>query len=210
MSKKQPLTQTVDAASSIAHRVVEILRGLNPNTADLELQGMAMSLLITAQLGAVADLPRARDIGSKKARRELITLANLSRKLIVHIHGMHSDGLRGFERVESRGELHPLMIADRLRELHDAAMRAQEGLSDTSTRFRNRPKRQAQEVTRMASKIYKRFTGEAFARATNANRYAHPSYGPSLKFLTDLFNALHISASPDGQLKTLKNARLAE
>ena len=208
MPKKAPAP-----ASSIEQQVVALLRTLNAATSTHVLRGMAQSLQLTARLGAIADLPRARDSGSNKARRELDAVIQMANKLAALLLGLHSEPLRAFEEVERDSDLHPLLLSKQLRVFALSASRAQTKLPDTPPHKGNRPKRQAHEVTRQAGTIYRRLTGKAFGRATKADVYAHPSYGPSKTFLTALFKALHMpaSVSADSQLKMfLASSRITE
>lgn len=201
-SKKTQRQATHNSAQTIEQRVVGILRKLNPQTPEHELKQYALRLHITARLGAIADLPRARNSGGRIASRELATMARHAKKLATQMRGLHRDALIAFERVENRGGLHPILMAKELLVLADAAMRAQKDMPDTPPHRGNRPKRQAQEVTRQARTMYERLTGKASGRATDAYRNGRP-YGPLHDFLTELFTLLQIQASSDAQLKTL-------
>ena len=203
MPKKSPAP-----APSIEQQVVALLRTLNAATSTHVLRGMAQHLQLTARMGAIADLPRARDSGSTTARRELIVLADLAGKLITHIVGLHSDALRAWEHVEPLdgrppNRLHPLVMVSELRDLGEAALLAQERLADTPPHKGNRPRRQAREVTREACAYYARLTGKKkLGRVTDAYQPGH-SPGPLEEFLAALFVILRVPASADGQLKRL-------
>jgi hypothetical protein len=192
-------------APSADQRVVDLLRGLNQAADEQVLRRMALSLQLTARFGAVADLPLARDSGSKAAQRELIELARLAEQFRTHIAGMHSTAHRAWEEVEPLDErppnrLHPLVLAYELLELREAALIACTRLSDTPPHKGNRQKRQAHEITRQACAIYTQLTGKTPGRVTDAYQEG-PSPGPCEEFLAAIFKALSIPASADSQLR---------
>lgn len=185
--------------------LVKVLRTLNATTPEEILEQRALGLQITAALGAVGDLPRARDAGGEKARRELDTVARKAADLARLMLNLHSDALRAFEKVEANGNLHPLNLKATLNGFVLATMRAIDEVVDALPHRGNRPRVQPRQVARQVREVYEDLTGRKAGRVTNAYRDGQTE-GPFQEFLSNIFVLLNIEASADSQIKLLLSA----
>jgi hypothetical protein len=183
-------------------QLVAILRNLQPAATEEELNQYAAWLQMTNMLGAIGDLPRAQDKGYSTAKHELGRTINKTLELAEEIGKLHSEALRGFEHVDSRGDLHPLMLKRTLLQFAEVAVQAHEHLPNGPSRKGANHKIRNRQVAQYAIKVYETLTGRPAGRSTDPRKDGRPS-GPLQRFLSQIFSVLSIKGSADAQLKSL-------
>jgi hypothetical protein len=182
--------------------LVDILRELNPSAKLDTLHAHAESLYLASIFGAIGDLPRARNAGSKKAKRELERAAEKAAQLVKDLSALPGDALRALEEGETLSEWHPLRLVDTLRAFAKAAQLAGASMPPTPLYRGNRHRVQPRQVARTACKIYRLLSGERGGRIHDP--YGDKKvYGPLHEFVSAVFRALSITASADAQLKAI-------
>jgi hypothetical protein len=161
-----------------------------------------------------AGKPRAIDGGQAAAKQELETLNKLAFDLGKHIASMHRDTLRTIGGFDKSPDAIAHALLNHPKSLIDAAViglkclptHSEEEVDETSMRLERAYKKREMQMTDKAFEIYTELTGKEVGRQNHARGVGHRTRtiesGPALDYLTQIFNAFEIKASPSGQLKS--------
>lgn len=206
--------------SGLRDAIAEVLRGL-PVREDRRklIESNAFSLLISCAVANAWDVPRARKGGTKRAAKDLATLRDRLLRVCETIYTMPSEAHSALNaelaekdtQYESQGvasiacrsnQIKSLLAfgddAFALSEEVEAARLAVLGHPE-STRPGRPQKFAAARVTDHALAVYETLTGTCATVAVNAD--SSKASGPFLKFISELYSAIGVDASPESQAK---------
>lgn len=182
-----------DTASPHRVALVAAIRGLEggaEQSAD-RIDRLAVMIELACAVAGAADLPRAKETTEERGRAELSELADHALRLWTKLSTMHRNALAG---LEARIGLEWLATMEKVAFLAAAAKAAADGPLSGATTAMGRPtKQQATDVARICAQVYRIVTGEPPTISTLNNRAS----GPFLAFVTAVFQALSIKASPE-------------
>lgn len=144
--------------------------------------------------------------GDKAAIRELTKLAEhltAAQTILDNLSDQARDALHG-ELPGIFNQRYYEMVPERtLRGLDSLARSARTKLEAKPVKESARPaqKRHAATIAAIAVGVYEMLTGEKAGITTDPIRRGHPRSGKFLDFVTDLFDALGVDASPEAQAK---------
>lgn len=211
--------------ATVEDKIRPVLQSLQvlPERADI-LDVQAGRLAIVYALYRTQDTPGRRRAGIPKASRELVALANDLVAVHNRITELPLEARNALERQVQRTRERRLaneaagihqrrdhvaaadIFAIESLALANAAMEAERDLVATAETAPtpSRPKKHAAaRVAEEAAQVFERLTGRA---ATVADNYGQ-SGGPFLQFVSALFEALDIQASPTSQAKKVQSER---
>lgn len=229
MTSKRSLSQSKRDRQTHA-ALVKAVQSLDRKLTLDEVNGYATAFRLVTQAASLTTLPRARYVNGTAAQRELQQAAQKADAFAKALHALPRNAhdayravwqqrqqewlKRGVARTTPGTPANPVpshadivMLMDAVVEFAEAASSAQDLVVDASQKRLRKP--QSYQVTSTAHKIYEKVTGRPPTRRT-ASYEDGKSYGPMLSFLTKVFTALGVKASPDAQLKSFLSARKQE
>jgi hypothetical protein len=184
------MSGTANPARAALVAAIRALEGGAEQSAD-KVDRLAVMIELACAIAGAADLPRAKETTEERGRAELSELADDALRLWTKLSSMHRNALAG---LEARIGLEWLATMEKVAFLAAAAKAAADGPLSGATTAKGRPtKQQATDLARICAQVYRIVTGETATVATLNNRAS----GPFLAFVTTVFLALGIKASPE-------------
>ena len=186
-------------------RIADILRTLPiVENRRVQIDAHAVRLALAADLTQINDHPRARNVGTKAAIKQIEALAADLLRVWHDIEGLSGNVLDG---VTQHMEQHPFHLQADIMTLIKACDQFVGELrtgTPTETKLGANKKGRAEAVAAVAHNVYVNLTGNQHPTWTNKTDPGHKAVGPYISYLTAIFEVLGVDASAANQAKKVR------